>query len=277
MQAEWAGARTWASGVGDSALAHLGKAPVSVAKFEDYLARLQGYLRGEDVPFDADADVDALGLADRPQTSRMHWVRPGKYPKVPVEVTATGPKVMGLAAIHGDRVVLAVGADIERLRWGINVAREAAEAQGRDPDELQFGAYVNVIVHDDIEKAKQLGEGGISLFTRFSSMHGNVVGPTSETDQRVFEAVHDAYNMNEHSRAGSQQAATIPGDFAARFGVLGPASECIDRLGAIAELGIDRLVVVGPSIGASQGEAREAEARFAEDVLPKVKAMGIGA
>lgn len=276
VQAESRGRAHLGIGRGDSALAHLGRAPVSVSAFEDYLARLQGYLNGEEVPFEAGVDVDSLGLADRPTSSRIQWIRPGKYPKVPVEVTATGPKVLRLAAIYGDRVMLAVGADLDRLRWGIGVARQAAEAAGNDPGDLRFGAYVNVIVHDDIEKAKQLGEGGISLFTRFSSMHGKVVGPASGEDQRVFEAVHDSYNMNEHSRAGSQQAARIPGDFAARFGVLGPPSQCVDRLGAMVELGIDRLVVVGPSWGANPGEARDAEERFLADVMPALK-RGAGA
>ena len=35
-------------GRGDSALAHLSRVPHSVAAFEDYLVRLQGYLRGEE-------------------------------------------------------------------------------------------------------------------------------------------------------------------------------------------------------------------------------------
>ena len=49
---------------GDSALAHLGRAPHSVAGFEDYLMRLQAYLRGEDVPFEAGGDIGDVGLAD---------------------------------------------------------------------------------------------------------------------------------------------------------------------------------------------------------------------
>ena len=276
VQAESGGRAHLGIGRGDSALAHLGRAPVSVREFEDYLVRLQGYLAGEEVPFETGSNVDDLGLADRPTSSRLQWMRPGRYPKVPVEVTATGPKVLRLAALYGDRVVLAVGAELDRLRWGIDVARQAAEEAGRDPDALQFAAYINVIVHDDIDEAKRLGEGGISLFTRFSSMHGNVVGPTSDADRRVFETVHDAYNMNEHSRAGSQQAAQIPGDFAARFGVLGGASECIDRLAAIAALGIDRLVIVGPSAGANPAEAREAEERFIGDVMPALRKARVG-
>ena len=39
-------------GRGDSALAHLGRAPARVADFERYLAAVQTYLRGEEIPFE---------------------------------------------------------------------------------------------------------------------------------------------------------------------------------------------------------------------------------
>src|SRR5437879_8537074 len=39
-------------GSGDSALAHLGRAPARLAQFERYLRQLQTYLRGEEVGFD---------------------------------------------------------------------------------------------------------------------------------------------------------------------------------------------------------------------------------
>lgn len=258
-------------GRGDSALAHLGRAPVKLGPFEDYLVRLQGYLRGEEVEFEPGGDVERLGLADRPTSSRIQWLRPGRFPKVPVEVTATGPKVLALAALHADEVVLAVGADAERLRWAIGVAKEAKERASGNPDDLQFGAYLNVVVHDDPEQAYHLGEGGISLFSRFSSMHGTVAGPMAEEDRTVLEAVHDAYDMNEHSRAGSAQAATIPVEFAERFAIMGRAERCIERLAEIVEMGVSRLVIVRPTAGADPGLVQEAEQAFVHDVMPVLK------
>ena len=44
---------------------------------------------------------------------------------LPVEVAASGPKVIAMAALHGDRVMFTVGADVERLHWGIELARHA--------------------------------------------------------------------------------------------------------------------------------------------------------
>jgi 5,10-methylenetetrahydromethanopterin reductase len=112
-------------GRGDSALAHLGHAPASPDVLAHYLDQLQGYLRGEEVPFDESGDLARLDLAHQPTGSRIQWLRPGRYSKVPVDVAATGPKVIAIAARLADRVTFAVGADPTRLRWAIDTARSA--------------------------------------------------------------------------------------------------------------------------------------------------------
>ncbi len=270
VQVESKGRAVLGIGRGDSALAHLGKAPAPVPAFEDYVRRLQGYLRGEEVPFEAGGDMDRLKLANQPISSRIAWLRHAAYDKVPVDVTATGPKVIRIGALLGDRVTFAVGADPERVRWGIETAQTVRAESGLEPD-MPFGAYVTVVVHEDPETARRLGEGAISLFTRFSAMHGSVVGPVSDESRKVFQAVHDAYDMTRHSRAYSAQASVIPQEFADTFAVLGPAKHCVERLREIVALGIDRLVVVGPAMGADRAEAERAERAFVEDVLPALR------
>ncbi len=267
VHAESGGRAVLGIGRGDSALAHLGFAPAPVAVFENYVAQLQGYLRGEDVPFEPSGNVATLGLANVPTSSRIEWLRPGRFPKVPVDVAATGPKVIRLAGRLADRVTLAVGADPVRVRWGMETASGARIAAGND-DPLPFGAYVNVVAHDDPEVARRLGEGGLSLFGRFQAMYGRTVGPASDAQRATTEAIHDAYDMTRHSRAGSPQAATITSQFATEFGIFGPSAYCIERLKALVSLGVERLVVVGPTREVDPAAASDAEARFVEEVMP---------
>ncbi|MEO8541443.1 MAG: LLM class flavin-dependent oxidoreductase [bacterium] len=257
-------------GRGDSALAHLGFSPSPVSKFEDYLWRLQGYLRGEEVPFEAAGNVDALRLANQPTSSKIEWIRPGRYPKVPVDVAATGPKVIAAAARHADSINFAVGADPARIHWGMETARESRRKAGIE-GEMGFGAYVNVVVHDDPEVGRRMGEGGVSLFARFSAMHGSAVGPTTAEEKRVMEGIHDAYDMTRHSRAGSPQAAVITSEFATEFGIFGDSNYCLERLKALVRLGLTRLIVVGSSAGSNPDEATRAEKRFVEEVLPGLR------
>jgi 5,10-methylenetetrahydromethanopterin reductase len=269
LQVASAGRFVLGIGRGDSALAHLGRAPASVATFERYLAVLGAYLRGETVAFDdlgfhesVAPPVDALGLAGAPDASRLHFL-PAGLPTVPVEVAATGPRVLDAAARHADRVLLALGANPERVRWGIETVRASGGTS--------VGAFVNVVPHPDVAVARELASGGVATFARFSVMHGNVSGPAT-TDQRdTFAAVHDAYDMTRHTQVGSPQAATLTPDFIDRFGIVGSSEECAKRLRELVGLGLDKLVVTGPTLGADPDEARAARERFAAEVLPALR------
>ena len=271
VHAESGGRAVLGIGRGDSALAHLGYAPAPVSVLEHYLERLQGYLSGEAVPFDSDTNVSSLGLATVPESSRIEWIRPGRYPKVPVDVAATGPKVIRLAARLADRVTFAVGADPSRLRWAIATADDARVVAGQPAGSGVYGAYVNVVVNDDPEVARRLGEGGLSLFGRFQAMYGHTVGPATAEARQATEAIHDAYDMTRHSRSGSPQTGKITSEFAGQFGVFGNAEYCIQRLREVVALGIQRLVIVGPGRDVDPGAASTAEARFVEEVLPALK------
>jgi 5,10-methylenetetrahydromethanopterin reductase len=271
VHAESAGRAVLGIGRGDSALAHLGYAPAAPAVFEHALARIQGYLRGEEVPFEAEANLASLGLADAPKASRLAWL-PSDLQKVPVDVAATGPRMIGIGARLAERVTFAVGADPVRLRWAIETAREARRKAGLDPAGLSLGAWLNVVVHDDPEQARRLGEGGLALFARFSAMHGTPVGPASEADRALLRRVHDAYDMNRHARTGSPQAALLDGDFATRFAVYGPPAAVIARLSELRALGLERFMIVGASVGAERGAALACEARFVREVLPALRA-----
>jgi 5,10-methylenetetrahydromethanopterin reductase len=266
-----------AIGRGDSALAHLGSAPARVAVLERYLAELQAYLRGDEIPFERVAfdehiapPLATLGLADAPKASRLHS-RPQDLPKVPVEVACTGPRVIAAAARHADGVLLAVGADPERVAWGVATASEAARAAGRDPSALRLGAFVNVVAHADVSVARALVRGGLSTFARFSVMHGAVAGPASAEQREVLARVHRGYHMTQHTRADSAQAGLLPPAFVDRFAVAGPPAACIARLRELVALGLEKLVLVGPTAGADPAEAAAAHRRLAEEVLPALR------
>jgi 5,10-methylenetetrahydromethanopterin reductase len=239
-----------------------------VAALEQYVRVVRAYLRGDALPFDdvnalapEGRDIGTLGLADAPTDSRLAWL-PRDLPPVPVEVAATGPKVLGVAARTADRVLLAVGADLERVRW-------AKEVIG--PDGPPLGAFVNVVAHPDRDVARDLIAGGLASFARFSVMHGTVTGPADPDQHAVFDRVHDAYDMTRHTQSGTPQSAQLTDDFIDRFGIAGPPDECVERLLALHAAGIDRFVVVGPSIGSDRAEFAKAHATLAADVLPAIR------
>lgn len=268
-------------GRGDSSLAHLGLAPASPAAFEHYLRRLQGYLRGDEVPFtdgtEAGHDVshvDALGLGDAPTSSRIHWL-PQRSGKVPVDVAATGPKVIALAARHADRITFALGADATRIRWGIDLARRSAEEAGRDPDELSFGAWVSVVTHEDVAVARQLIAGSLATFARFAVMHGTPQGPADQDVKDVLTAVHHAYDMNHHTQVGTAQTAVLTPEFIDTYGIVGTVDRCAQRLADLAALGLDRMVLLGASAGSDPALMASSRSALETEVMPKVRALTV--
>ena len=165
------------------------------------------------------------------------------------------------AARLADRVTFALGADPGRLQWGIARARAVRP-------EVRLGAFVNVVCHDDVDVARALASGGMSTFARFNVMHGTTHGPMADADRQVLQGVHDAYDMGSHTQAGSPQAERLTSEFADTFAIVGPAERCRSRLQELVDLGLDHLVIVGPSLGADPAEARAAHGRFVTEVLP---------
>jgi 5,10-methylenetetrahydromethanopterin reductase len=153
-----------------------------------------------------------------------------------------------------------VGADPARVRWGIDTARAAGAAS--------VGAFVNVVAHTDVAVARELASGGVATFARFSVMHGTVSGPADADQRDSLTAVHDAYDMTRHTQVGSPQAATLTADFIDRFGIVGRPDACVGRLAELVGLGLDKLIVTGPTLGADADEARAARERFIVEVLP---------
>ncbi len=273
VQAISNGRATLGIGRGDSSLAHLGRAPASVELLRDYLATLQSYLRGDSVDFDSLSfheqtapDVSTLGLADTAESSRITWL-PDSRPKVEVDVAATGPRVIAVAACLADRVMFALGAHPERIAWGIATAREARKSAGLDPEALRFGSYINMVCHADVRVARQLVRGGLTTFARFQVMHGVHSGPVAEAQRRVLDDLHDRYDMKYHTQAGSPQTRSLTPEFIDEYAIVGPARHCIERLRELATLGVERIIVIGPSAGSDRDHAKQAENLLADEVL----------
>ncbi len=253
-------------GRGDSALAYLGLAPASVADFVRYVDRVQDLLSGRGMALESEA-VESLHLKDRPEAARLTWLPEG-LPKVPVEIFATGPRVIAAAATHADRIMLAVGGDLGRITWGLDLAREAAGDRT-----LSTGAMVVCVAHSDRDVARRLAIGRLSSNSRFSVMHGQAVGPVSDSQRAVLENLHKAYDMNQHSQPDASQGSVFTEDYIDSMAIVGPPDECIERLREIEALGLDRVYISGPSAKFTDPEAETARRVFEHEVLPAFRGV----
>jgi len=256
LQAESEGRAVLCIWRGDSAVQRIGRREQPVADFEVYLESVQRYLRGE--------EVDRDGFA-----SRLEFLRAlGDLPKVPVEVMATGPRVIELSARLADHVCFAVGADPDFLADRIQLARAAAERAGRDPSTLRLGAMINCVIGDDTEAARDAVRGGAATFARFSSFRGNDASQLPAPLQQAVSWVRDNYDMKHHTRADAAHTRGISDDFVDWFGIVGPVGHARARFQALADIGLDFVHVVPGSTGADRAVVNASLDALAKEVLP---------
>jgi 5,10-methylenetetrahydromethanopterin reductase len=248
-------------GRGDTALFHLGRKPQPVDRFVEQATQLHDYLGG--------AAVDREGFE-----SRLRWLERAIQPRVPVDVAASGPKVISFAAATMERVTFAVGADPARVAWALELARTSMAAAGRDEPDVSFGAYVTVSPHPDAAVARDLVRGSVAAFAHFSAMPGSTGAGLDAADGEIVAEVGRRYDSNLHLQNAAPHAQTMPPEFVDRFAVVGPSEVCIERLTELAALGLERFVLTGPSFGADRNEARRSYDLLVQEVVPALKEAG---
>jgi 5,10-methylenetetrahydromethanopterin reductase len=264
-------------GRGDSALAYLGLAPVRLAAFERALSDLQHLLNGRRIGFEAAPageaapSLDTLSLGGRPTGSGLEWL-PGELPKVPLDVAATGPKVIEMAAGLAERVTFSVGAIPERMAWAVDLARAAHAGRGLGDQGVSYGAQIIVICHPDPARALEMAATAVAPLARFQVIQGAVAGPASAGDAANFAAIRKGYDMTKHSKSPETSrliGASLTPDFVERFAIAGPPDHCAERLLELIRCGLERFVVVGPGFYPDGGG--EGPSLFAREVMPAVR------
>jgi 5,10-methylenetetrahydromethanopterin reductase len=239
---------------GDSAVAMAGQKPQRQEPFDRDLAMLRTYLDRGDVVFPE-------------RTSRLEWIGDLPYEAVPIEMVCSGPKAIALAARRADRIGLSVGANPERITWALRIIDETLAGTGRSRDAVRIGAFVPLAVTDDRSRGRTAIRPRVAGWAHMSSFKGNDLSQQPEVMRRVTTALREVYDYRYH-RAGAPldnpNTAATDEEFADWFGVGGPPSYIVERLGQLVELGIDFFTFVLPD-----GE-RE---RFAAEVMGDLRAL----
>jgi 5,10-methylenetetrahydromethanopterin reductase len=275
VQAISGGRARFCLGRGDGAVKVLQQKPMPVARFDEYLRRLQGYLGREIVEIDGvpstmarQDDLDPSLAVDKP----------------PVDVAATGPKTLEIAARSADGVSFSVGARLDRLQSSIRLAHDVCRAEGRDVDDLELGCYVQVALTDDADRsAREAIRGLVVTHARFSGFEpqasADVVADEHAQYRTAVETMEAVYRDPSGGVARVEGGAPGEIDFYPReagadelidqFAIAGPADYCAERLQEIADLGISRIYIGTRAVGVDLAE-RNAD-RIGREVLPLVR------
>jgi 5,10-methylenetetrahydromethanopterin reductase len=201
----------------------------------------------------------------------LRWLDRAKQRRVPVDIAASGPKVIAYAARTVERITFAVGAHPERLSWALDLARAAMQDAGRAPDAVSFGAYVNVGCHPDPAAARELLRGGVAAFAHFSAMPGSTGAGLADRDRELVAEVGRTYDSNLHLVNSADHAQLLPDEFVDRWAVTGNAATCASRLQELVGFGLDRLVITGPSFGADRDHAQTHRTLLENELLPALR------
>ncbi len=253
VQAESDGRAILGIGRGDSAVLHIGRKIASLKEYGAYVRDLQGYLSG--------GEVDQNGFP-----SRLRWLDLVDVEKVPVDMVGSGPRSLALAANLADRVTLAVGADLDRLSWGIDTVRRAAEASGRDAASIPIGAYLNVAVGTDRDRVRESIRGGVATFAHFSAGAGTDFASQPEVMRRVTSRLQTEYDTAHHSQGDAPHTQVLDQNFIDWFAVAGTVEEVVERLTPIVELGLSHIYFAG-------GRAFGTHEALAQEVMPALRAL----
>jgi len=265
LQEQSAGRFVLGMGRGDSPFSYLGIAPGAFEHYDRSIRKLQGYLRGEELPFDpkdirdGSAPISKIKLGDAPSGTELKWLD-RSVPKTPVDIHTGGPRAIRLAAQQCERVTLIVGASLDRIRWGLDLIHQACDEIGRDPKTLNIGVMLSIVPYPDRARARQLGAGHQASTIRAAALMGHFTGPYSDADRAEVEGVIGAYDINNHATAHTPQSGVLSPGFTDRHFVVGPPAECVAQVREILALGVDRLhIATSSAIDSLSGGATEQE------------------
>ncbi|MFK4731062.1 TIGR03842 family LLM class F420-dependent oxidoreductase [Agromyces mediolanus] len=187
--------------------------------------------------------------------------------RLDVWVAAYGPMALKLAGEVGDGFILQL-ADLDIAAWMIRTVRNAAEAAGRDPDEIAFCVAAPMYIGDDREHMREqcrwfggmVGNHVADLVARYGE-HGQV--PEALTE---YIRGREGYDYNSHGRASNDHVDFVPDEIVERFCLLGSPEEHIEKLQRLAELGVDQFA------GYLQHDNKEETLRvYGEQVIPALR------
>ena len=191
---------------------------------------------------------------------------------MPVDIAGTGPRVIAMAARHAEGLTLGVGANPERIAAKVRETEAGLAAAGRARAGFTISAYVNAGVDDRIEVAREVVRGGVSVTARFSGMHGGAGSEGLASRERgAVLALADRYDMAHHGSSAAPHARALPDEFIDGFAAIGDVARVTDRLRAIAETGVDRIVLIAGSLGVDMDLIQRSVLALSTEVVPKLR------
>ena len=243
-------------GTGDSALSAIGLSGVRLIELQEYVEAVRGLMAGEQVTYQG-------------KSMRLAWANA----RIPLYISAHGPKTLRLAGALADGVVVGTGFTPEVVRDTLAQIRHGAEEAGRSLDELDIWWWAHCNVAGSEAEALRdlrspLAAAGNHL-TRFTA-EGKHIPPER---LEAFRRLRREYQVESHFDTRSDSANTLLTEklglldyLAKRFAIAGTPEQCVERIRDLAKLGVTN-IWSAPSFTDKMGFMKSME----KHVFPHVK------
>jgi 5,10-methylenetetrahydromethanopterin reductase len=237
---------------GDSAVAAADLKPQRVADMERSVRQLRAYLQGEEVRFETRA-------------TRIEWAAGLARAPLPIEVACSGPKSIAMATRVADRIYLGIGTNLERVTWALDIIQAELAACGRDRSDIRIGLFAPLAVTQDRPSGRAALRTRVSAWAHMQSGKGTDLSQQPAILRKVTEVLRDGYDYSFHradAPAENPNTAICDEDFGEWMGIGGPPAYIAERLGELAELGVDHIMTALPEPEREQ---------FASGVIPQLR------
>jgi probable F420-dependent oxidoreductase len=241
-------------GRGDSARRVLGKPPITIAHTEEAIGVIRGLVAGQTVVYEG-------------TELRFPWTRGWT---LPVWVAGYGPMALAMTGRIADGVILQL-ADPDLIRWFVSQVRDAATAAGRDPASIRVQAAAPAHVGP-----RDLGRERTRWFPALVSNHVvDLVSryPREQVPDSLTGYIRErtGYDYQHHAEVGSDNARFVGDEVTDRFCILGEVDEHLEKLGELAEAGVDQF-----NVYLMNGDEEAQVDQYGREIVPRLTGVTAG-
>jgi alkanesulfonate monooxygenase SsuD/methylene tetrahydromethanopterin reductase-like flavin-dependent oxidoreductase (luciferase family) len=222
---------------GDSAVAAAGKQRQRIADMERDMIILRTYLDNRVVEY------------ENGKTSRLEWADSLAWDYLPIQMSASGPKAIALAARRADRICLGIGTNPDRVAWALDIIDGEIAKLGRDREKMRIGLFAPIAITGDRVTGRAVIRTRVSAWAHMQSGTGTDLSQQPEILRNVTSALRNNYDYSFHrpdAPPENPNSAICDEDFGDWMGIGGPVSYCTDRMGQLVDMGIDFFMTALP-------------------------------
>jgi 5,10-methylenetetrahydromethanopterin reductase len=208
-------------GIGAAAVEDVGAKPTKVADLASAVASVRELWSGNELCLDG-AKCRLQYAASDPKA-------------IPIYLAASAPRLTRLSGEIADGLLCNIGVEPRQISATLRTVEQGALSAGREPRDVKVAARIPACISDDADSRFYVRARVATAALRRAPSEFN------EEDLQTLQKIRQAYDPREHLRLNAAYAEQVTDSLIDKFALAGRPEECLERVRAIVETGIDEL------------------------------------